>query len=670
MNYFLKSVATAILIVATVGAKGQDLARKIPSDALAVATLKGNNLLQLMSVAEFNKTFMGSAVIGMLSKASKDTVSSVEDLGMDLSSNFYYYNQSNDSVTYNCFLAPVKDVALLDQFFSRSGKNIAVKGNLKSYTEADSTEIVTWTKDYMLMVIATGKDSYFSRPEIRERMGLKAALSIGMDQTAVSIDTVYTDSAYTVEVPVDVVEEVKVDVKPKVAKHKKAKSKSAAYGKKKSYKKPYKKAVKKKARKVVEVEAETEDYPVADSTMLATTDYAGNDGWNTTIYSEDDRKKKAAVAQWADQMVTAFVEKEPATSILNSKDFVNSIDQQAELSIWISGAEDLMNAYATQSIFKGFNFLKGYKTANAKLFLEDKAIRMTSALTLSEELGGIYRKINKRKVNKQFLNYINEDKMIGYIAYSMDSKAYLEEYPKLMSTMYSSVLTDEISMGTDLFSLLLDEEAVSKVLKGDALFVLNGLIQKDVTYKSQEYNEENFETEEVTKTKKETLPDFLFMTSTEDTRLLDKLIAYGVKKEVVKDHQRYFELAMPKSPMAFYFAIKNGVIFFGSNAEEIEKILSNNYQAKVSSKHKKLIGSSNYAAFFSAKKLSGKIPAELASKEQTEKTNKVLSALGDIYIRSNPMKGNAFSGELSMDIPADQKNAFKYLMFLMEDFKK
>ncbi|MNY28498.1 hypothetical protein D3C86_1624740 [compost metagenome] len=81
--------------------------------------------------------------------------------------------------------------------------------------------------------------------------------------------------------------------------------------------------------------------------------------------------------------------------------------------------------------------------------------------------------------------------------------------------------------------------------------------------------------------------------------------------------------------------------------------------------------SSNYAAYFSAKKLAGKIPSEeLGGAEKLEKTNRVLNALGDIYLKSNPIKGNVLSGQVSMDIPANQPNALKYLFSIIEDAQK
>lgn len=670
----IKSGATAILLLAaTIQTEAQDLARRIPSNALAVATVKGDQLTQLMSVEEFNQTFLGKAVIGKLAASKNGTMNSVDQFGIDPKATCYYYNQTNDSVTYNCLLAPVKNAGQIDALFQLHSKKFERNGELRSHYSKDSTGITLWDEKMVLFVVATGNSKYFSRPEIRERLGLLAPDFSASNYAVADSSVVVTDVdtvAYGAPAEAADIVIVEADSAPQMVidqpKPKKKAVKSKAKGKYKNKKSVKKRSGKRPKKKPVHVVPE-EDYAV-DSTMVATANGYDIYAPDSSLYQHDEKIKNALAGKWAYAMATASFNKQPDSSILDNKDFVKSVDDKAEVTVWISGAEDLMDAYVPQSIFKGINFLKGYGSANAKLYLEDKSIRLSTALTVSNEMANVFNKLNKRKLNKKFLNYINEDKMIGYMAYSMDSKAYLEEYPKLISKMYGIVLNDEINMATDLFSLLLDEEAVSKVLKGDAIFIFNGLTQKEVTYTASEYDEENFETKEVTKTKQESLPDFLFMTSTEDTRLFDKLITYGIKKKVVIGHEKYFELTLPKSPMTLFFAIRDGIIFFGSDATEMEQIVNNRYTAKISSKHKKIIGGNNYASYFSAKKLAGKIPVDaLADKEKMEKTNKTLSAMGDIYLKSLPAKGNTFAGEVSMEIPANQKNGLKYIMSLLEN---
>lgn len=599
MISFYKCLTALFLSSFTFTSTAQDLVHKIPANALAVATVKGKNLTELMPLTEFNNSILGKKFLTQLSKKSDKSFSSIEDTGFNLASSFYYYNLSNDSVTYNCLLVPVKNAGKVDELYQQENQKFSVKGGQRSYYNADSTEIARWNGEMFLYVIASGKKEYFSKPDVMERFGLTNPYPL--NEVAVS-DSAVTDSV----------------------------------------------AINEK-----EVSAVEEKIPSSDP------------------FFRNEDGKKSIVAAWAQRMMDDFFAGTDKTSILNNNDFVKSLDAQAEATIWISGVDKLFNTYVPSTYLKGLSFLNGYGSGNARLYLEDKTISMTSSMTFSDEIAGVLKRVHKRKLNKRFLKYVNEDRMIGYLGYALDTKTYLEEYPKLMSKIYGSIYAEEIGMAADLFTLLLDEAAIGKVVKGDALFIFNGLSQNEVSYKSYEYNEDNFESKEVMKTKKETLPDFLLMISSEDTRLIDKLIAYGVKKELVKKGAGYYELSIPKSPLALYFTIKDNMMFFGTSKSEMDNIAANRYVAHVSAKHRKALFSSNYAAYFSAKKLVGKIPSEeLGGAQKLEKTNRLLNALGDIYLRSNPIKGNVLSGQVSMDIPANQPNALKYLFSIIEDAQK
>ncbi len=606
------------LILTMTGLTGfaQDLSSKIPADALAVATIKGKNLTELMSLKEFNTTFLGKQVLSTLNKIDP-ALNTLEDLGFNLSSNFYYYNQSNDSVTYNCFLAPIKNAKQIDALYTGGRKKFNSKDGLRTYYSADSSEIVYWNDEMLLFAIGSAKQSYFSRQDVIDRFGL-ISLDLEVDSSAVTVvsDTTYIDTA------VDTI--------------------------------------------AVGEEAEDSDSLEVDMVPVTVEDSYVSENYKNI------QKQKAIIALWTDRMLEDAFSSRTTGSILNNKDFITSLDDNAEASIWLSGADKLMNSYMPDLYsFKGINFLNGYGAVNAKLYLEKQSIKLSTSITFNDAYADVFKKVYKRKVNKNFLKYMNEDKMIGYMAYAMDTKAYLQEYPKLISNIYGSLYADEIGMATDLFSLLLDEEAISKVVKGDGLFIFNGLSQKEATFKSYDYNEDNFETKEVTKTKKEILPDFLFMLSTEDTKLLDKLIAYGTKKQMIQQKSGYFELAIPKTPLAIFVAIKNGILFFGTDETEFKSITGNTFVGNISSKHKKRMISANYSAYFNPKKMAGKIPlGEMGGSKEMEKVNGILTSIGDIYLKSNPIKGNTLSGEISMDVPATHQNSLRYLFSIIENVQK
>ena len=261
--------------------------------------------------------------------------------------------------------------------------------------------------------------------------------------------------------------------------------------------------------------------------------------------------------------------------------------------------------------------------------------------------------------------------MMGYMSYAMSTKAALEEYPKILKNLYASMpmYGDEADLAIDFVALLLDEEAIAKVFTGDMLFLLSGISQKEVTYTSYEYNDD-YEYETVEKTKMETVPDFLLMASTDDSKFLNKLIDYAMKKQVVVYERGYYALKIPESPLAVYFTIKNGIVFMGTSEMEMYKIVAGTFDAKLSSKHKKMLKNSTYSAYLSGKQLASKLPIDDMSLDAVTKLNWFLKNSEDGYITSSRIKGNEIKTEMVIEVPASEENSLKYLFNIIETFAK
>ncbi|MGB6267913.1 MAG: hypothetical protein WBF67_02800, partial [Olleya sp.] len=228
---------------------------------------------------------------------------------------------------------------------------------------------------------------------------------------------------------------------------------------------------------------------------------------------------------------------------------------------------------------------------------------------------------------------------------------------------------EEASLGMDLFSLLLDEEAVAKVLKGDMLFLLSGISQQEVTYTSYEYNDD-YEYVEVEKTKTETLPDFLLMASTEDPSMINKLIRYTQNKELVTFQNGFYTFKTPQSPLAIHFTIKDGIVFLGTSDIEMRKIVSGTFKAKVSSAHKKMMLDNSYSVYVSAKQLASQLPLEEMGVDRSGKLEWFLNTSEDAYMKASKIKGNSLESEMVVNVPKSETNALKYLFNIIETFIK
>ena len=631
----MKKLLCSVMLCFSAFAIAQDTTTKIPNDAVVVATIKGNNLLQLMSMEELNNSFVGAEILKEVSK-KENKYNSLEDFGFNLGATSHYFFQVNDSINYNTIIIPIKDVNKFESFLKdQNNKEIVNQNGVKSFKDQNDGAIV-WNDSVLIMVIGSTNDFYFENEEVINRYGLESEDYSSYEEFIDGAEEVVEAEEYVIE-SAEVYEEVEVE----------------------------------------EVEEEIEE-TVIESTEIYEEDTEEEEDYSyyNNYYNSNYTKKKELAKKWSMSKAIELLSQPVSKSILQNKSYLKSLDDKAEVTLWISDFSSIYDNLFGSMYYRqlgGLNLGSMYADSGltAKLFLEKDKLQLITTYTMSDEMAESYKKMTSNKLNKKFLKYINEDRMIGYMSYSISTKAALDEYPKLMKNLYSSMPSygEEAGLAIDLFSLLLDEEAVSKVLPGDMLFLLSGISQRDVTYTTYEYNDD-YEYVEIENTKTETVPDFLLMISTEDARFLNKFINYSIKKQLVTYENGYYVLTIPQSPLDVFFAIKDGIVFIGTSELEMNKIIKGTFDAKVSSKHKKLLLDSNYSAYLNGKQLASKIPMEDMSKDMVDKLNWFLNNTEDGYIKSSKIKGNSMDAEMVIEVPSTEENALKYLFNIIETFSK
>ncbi|MET4083334.1 hypothetical protein ABIB40_003303 [Pedobacter sp. UYP30] len=681
-----KILIATLLFFATVQTRAQDLVKKIPANAFAVATVKGNNIFKLMLIKDFNQSYVGKKILEKTAKSLEKPFSSIEDFGVDLEKNMYYFNQLTDSISYNCFLLPLKDANKFERLINQKQNKISVNGDVKTMVFPDSSGILKWDKKMLYITSGSIKSNFFSDSAKAAQYGIKEVRyqnEYGVDMVTDSVAVVADEAADAVMSAEDI-DSMAVDIPPPIVR----KEKHQTTVKKSTQKKitPTKGKKKKHDSKANEAVVETvitPAYPANNTdTAYATTTYVDAYAKYELARAAEESKKKALALTWlAEQAEQVFTSNYP--SIETNKSYKTSLDDKAVAQFWVSNLQNAYNymmpryfpygKYSTKGLTGKLGATMGYKGLNAKLFMDGKSVRISTGIEMDKNWADAYKRITSRKLNKKFLKYVNSDKAIGFIGYSIDTKSYLQEFPKFMRSTYGMLLADkkeEIDLATDLFSLLLDEEAVSKVIKGDAFLIVNDVKVKDVTYTGYDYDD-NYDRKEVIKTKKETVPDFLFMFSSDDTRLITKLIKYGIDKNYVTVDNSIYKIKAAKSPIDIYFMIKDGIVFFGNSLSELQSISNNTFKGNISRADKNLARKSNFSFLFNAKNLANKLTgSDLGDAKTIKKYNETLGLMSNIYLKTNPIKGNVVSFELGSTIPDGQENALKYLFALIENAAK
>src|SRR5690606_307887 len=426
----------------------------------------------------------------------------------------------------------------------------------------------------------------------------------------------------------------------------------------------------------IAAEADSAVFAEPDSVVYRYDDYmsdsAAPDGnLYEEYYAADQEIKRHLAREWVEAFVGSQFEDMPVASVLTNRSYLSSLSKGALATAWIPSFESIYTTLLPElrEFGRNGNLFSYYGSLQVGLFADKEGFKLKSQMELEDGLAKSFKRIYGRKLNRNFLKYINSDDAIGLFALSMDTRAYLEELPMLIKDTYGGLYERyeaDIALGADLVSLLLDEAAIAKAAKGDALFVLNGIAEQEMPYISYEYDDD-YNYMEVEKTKMETIPDFLLMFSSDDVSLYNRIMSYVTDKGYLAEQDGVYRLSQGELPFDLAFARKNGVVFIGTSEDQLKAIVNGSYRGKLDKTTRRLLTKNKFAGILSAKKLSKEIPTEqLASLDRYIAFQKIFGTMGDFYFKSNGVKGNRISGEFVAQTPEGFDNAIQYLFSLVD----
>lgn len=666
MNRFFQTLATLFLISSV---SAQDLAHKIPNDAFAVVSIQTGHFFELMKVDDFDRSTIGRAIIEKSRDIDLQGVNSIADFGIALDRPGYFYATLSDSIAYFSFLLPIDDIEKIEAHFA-AGETIRDHGAFKSFAKATSgdSSIFAWNNTMLSITTPSLIGPYFQQDEVAERYGIRNYSyydyynQLPAEEEAADWDGagwVETDSGY---------DTVYLNIPPPAL--------------------PDSTDQYKEVDSLYDDTADWDGIAVPADSVFAETDSTDryyddmyddylpdsatpSDNLYDEYYAADQEIKRQLTNEWVAAFVGLQFEETPVTSVLTNRSYVSSLSKEALVSVWIPSFEAVYTTLLPElrEFGRNGNLFSYYGSLQAALFADKEGFRVESQMELEAGIAKSFKRIYGKKLNRKLLKYVNTDDAIGLFAVSMDTRAYLEELPALMKDTYGGLFEQyeaDIALGADLVSLLLDEAAVAKVAKGDALFVLNGLAEREVPYISYEYDDD-YNYIEVEKTKMETIPDFLLMFSSDDESLYNRIMTYVTGKGYLTEQHGIYRFSGKDLPFELVFTRKNGIVFVGTSVDQLAAIVNGSYRGKMDRSTRRLLMRNKVAGMLSAKKLSKEIPTEqLASLDRYIAFHKVFGSMGDFYFKSSGVKGNRISGEFVAQTPEGFDNPIQYLFNLVD----
>ena len=612
-------------------ASAQRIENSLPKNAYAVATINSKYFFDLISVGEFSQSKIGKALLEKITKNNNRQFRSVEDFGVDLHAQMYVYSTKSDSIVYYGILVPLYDAKKLDTLMSDIGTSLHAQKGSRRIDLEDKKQIVTWNDNVLRIFSGDLQNHFFENEEIAAKYGIKnSKLSDTYDAPVASPEPLITDTVSSYWNETDTLE---------------ASSDSTA------------------------VAIQEEGYN-SDNYADSINQDSIYDNYYASI-AADDSIKTVLLKKWLNDEVNRLsITKET----FENKSFKQTVNKKALASVWIRNVDELYNDFvpAVYSAFLGkktSKFSAGFGSANAHLIVEGNHVKLSGALEVADDQAKSYHKIYNRKMNKKFFKYIDDD-ALAYLGYKVNTQAYLEELPKLTKQYYGSLLSgfkEEMDLGATLFSLVLDEKAIGKVVKGDGVLVLNSVKEREVKYTTYEYDDD-YNSIEVEKTKKETLPDFLWMFSSDDTKLIEKFLSIGLSKHAITEEDGIYTFKNKKSPFDVHILLKDGIIFIGTSFESLVDVQQGKSKNNLSVKNKTVLKKNNTVLALNTSKISEAVSTlDLPDSYGTKALKEKLQSLGDFYFTSKGMDGNKMVAEFSGEFPSTHKNALKYILYLIEN---
>lgn len=656
-------IAIAVLAI-SIGGKvhAQDLLAKVPEDSKFVVALNSKGFFKHANVNQLNNIFKNA---GMFDAVAKDNESfkseNIEEFGIDLNAKSYLYLNVNDSIQYFGALIPLKDKAQFESILPEDS-NIEVVNGLNTIYSDDKKLRISWNQQTIYVLGGSAMTNYFSREDVKERYGLlsspeydwtdEAAIALpdtvsSLDWEAWEADTAVA-SADSIADYLDVVTEEAIEA-------------AEEYD------------------ELNEISLDSIPFDAPPPPMITNDEFDYVDSvLDQDEYQDDYYQAYSKINNYNDSIKNEFVHdmvnveieriisgnlkpyKSKTLSSMKDNELVRMEVQKLDSLITYYYPADLLYGYMTRPTF---NY--GYEKINTSILVDGNQMKLVGDVVFDKETSKYYKEMYKHKLNPKFYSFLSDD-ALGFISFNLNTEAYIKYMPSLVNRIYGGMdvkYSQIIDLATTMFDIVVDEKAIAKVFKGDNLFVLNGVTQKEVKYIDYEYDDD-YNYTEIEKTKTEKVPNYMWVFSSDDTRVFEKIIKVLENESEVINHDGIFEIkSRDVKELAPYILMGQGMVFLGNDLDQLKSIKANNFKGKGGSKYVSVAKKNSVAMLFNTKRIPGLVDdLELPVHRSMSGEIKNLAQYGDLYIISNGMKGNSFKWEAGLEFPNTNANALDFIL--------
>jgi hypothetical protein len=641
MQKMILAIMLSCMAVTVTNAQG--FIDQVPANATMVIKYSGENFSKAVPLQKLDH--YGFIKDDFFKTLRIDTLTSLQNIGVDLGQDFYQYVTVQDTCMSFVTLLNLKNeaqfVKLIKANYGSSKKIIKKKGY--SFMPVSDGSYVGWNKTKAIIVNTTyqNRQSYWQRYYSEERVTTSDTTTMVMPDSVVVIEdiAIAPPQIDTSEIIMEKIEEIKDD------------------------------------------SDDAEEFK-ADSLQRAI-DSLNNLKWELWEQQQDMIAKKQQQAAAENIINNTLAGK--IQSIRNETGYTKIIDPAAHISVWMNTENifSLYYNYFNRGLYSPLGYPSFYNSdtsgdfkSSVNMYFEKEKLRMEQrSFSTDPKMNTLMLNVMNSNQNTELLKYVNPGN-IGYFSMSINTEAMATYYYSLMrkymsSYSYMKDYAEVVDLYIDLLEIIIDEKSIADLMPGNYMFVMHDMKPQIVDYTDYEYDEE-YNRKEVKKTKKEISPDFTFAIETRKEGFMEKLahlpLKYAGKNSYnYKQKDGYYELAFDTGQFpisSLYFMVKNGKAIVTTSKEVINMTI-NNTAYPVDAETKNAILNNNYALSINTTRLIEKLETQISADVNKKISEYLLANMGDLKMETR-IKDGMMQGTTTLNIKGNHNNSLEFFFNMMD----
>jgi hypothetical protein len=628
--------------------RAQAFVSKIPAGSNTVVAINLAKVVENAEASTLNKLLDRIGFFKHFEKKDIDLQKDFQQTGVDVKGVAVYYRNDRDSLLYGELILPIADMDRFERLLKMEGTSLPAISGYSRFKTADG-QLLAWNAKELRVLKGEVGPTYFANDSIAGLYGIE---NIDYAAAAVSAATAAADEA---EAAANCADSVLMDSTA---------MEWEAYDFDTS-----------QAEVQQEEEEPLEVYESVQNAETSVYDNQINYDSLDTAFEEVNRRndsiKNRLLEKWLlheqEQLLSG---KYPNISAQEQARLLKNVDLARVWLPQIDGfykglhsVRSIVDAYYNTS---NFSLESGYKDMFFDLAQQRNKITLKTSVTLGKDLISLTKKLYARKPNPKFAKYLTTE-TFGYFNVNVNTEAYLNEIPVFFTKNLKKYFGKEnevlelMALGLE---IALDEKAISKIMPGDNLVVVNGITNLKIDYVDYDYDD-NYDLKEVHKSKEEKVPSFIWMFTSKDQRIFKKTLDVAVSKADASFAGGIYKIKQGNGKdFPLYLMFNEDLVMISNDSLQLNKILhKDNFPTKLNTSFVKLMKGSKFSAAFQTKEIPGLTKdLNLVLGNSWRATLDELNNYGNFTLSSKGIVGDRLETDLRLELPTKANNALQFVI--------